>query len=447
MNQDKMHLVNKIFNNETIRTVWDKEQEKYFISVVDIVGVISESDNPRNYWKVLKHRLKQEGNESVTNCNQLKLKASDGKYYNTDVVDIEGMFRIIESIPSKNAEPIKQWLAHLGSERVDEIFDPSIAAQRSIDLYRAKGYDEVWIAKRVKGIQDRKTLTDVWQAGNITEEKEFAILTNEIYKEWSGMSAKEYKQYKGLRKESLRDNMSDIEVALADLGEIATRELAKKLDYMTPNRLLEEIIVCFEFYQKLILVGNIHDAIICLDYLLTLASSMETLGFTIEDFVLYLGSMIEAKMEIRYKEAKGSGNSVKIMNIHKSKGLEFPICYFAGFHQGFNLRDLQSRFMVDSTYGILTPFYKEGIGTLFTKQLIKNKYLEEEIAESLTFIFAELYEAPSYKEICKIMNENIMDFVENVEEYIDDIQNHELYEQFVSYRNSIKKSEKENVNE
>ena len=227
MNQDKMHLVNKIFNNETIRTVWDKEQEKYFISVVDIVGVISESDNPRNYWKVLKHRLKQEGNESVTNCNQLKLKASDGKYYNTDVVDIEGMFRIIESIPSKNAEPIKQWLAHLGSERVDEIFDPSIAAQRSIDLYRAKGYDEVWIAKRVKGIQDRKTLTDVWQAGNITEEKEFAILTNEIYKEWSGMSAKEYKQYKGLRKESLRDNMSDIEVALADLGEIATRKLAK----------------------------------------------------------------------------------------------------------------------------------------------------------------------------------------------------------------------------
>lgn len=145
----------------------------------------------------------------------------------TDVVDIEGMFRIIKSIPSKNAEPIKQRLAHLSSERVDEIFDPSIAAQRSIDLYRAKGYDEVWIAKRVKGIQDRKTLTDVWQAGNITEEKEFAILTNEIYKEWSGMSAKEYKQYKGLRKESLRDNMSDIEVALADLGEIATRELAK----------------------------------------------------------------------------------------------------------------------------------------------------------------------------------------------------------------------------
>ena len=228
MKQDKTYLINKIFNNENIRTVWDKESEKYYISVVDVVGILSESENPRNYWKVLKHRLKKEGNESVTKCNQLKLKSSDGKYYNTDVVDIEGMFRIIESIPSKNAEPIKQWLAKLGRERIDEVFDPSIAVQRSIDLYRAKGYDETWIQKRVKGIQDRKQLTDVWKAGNIKEGKEYAILTNEIYKEWSGMSAKEYKQYKGLRKESLRDNMSDIEVTLADLGEIATRELAKK---------------------------------------------------------------------------------------------------------------------------------------------------------------------------------------------------------------------------
>ncbi|MBR3362876.1 MAG: phage antirepressor protein [Bacilli bacterium] len=228
MNQDKMHLINKIFNNETIRTVWDKEEEKYYISVVDIVGVVSESDNPGNYWKVLKYRLKQEGNESVTNCNQLKLKSSDGKYYNTDVVDIEGMFRIIESVPSKNAEPIKQWLAKLGGERIDEVFDPSIATQRSIDLYRAKGYDEKWIAKRMKGIQDRKQLTDVWKEGGITEGKEYAILTNEIYQEWSCMKASEYKAFKGLRKESLRDNMSDIEVALADLGEIATREIAKK---------------------------------------------------------------------------------------------------------------------------------------------------------------------------------------------------------------------------
>ena len=198
------------------------------ISVVDIVGVLSESTNPRNYWKVLKHRLKEEGNESVTNCNQLKLKSSDGKYYNTDVVDIENMFRLIESIPSKNAEPIKQWLAKLGKERIDEIFDPSIAAQRSMDLYRTKGYDEAWIQKRLKGMQDRKQLTDVWKDGDIKEGKEFAILTNEIYKSWSGMNAKEYKEYKGLRKESLRDNMSDIEVTLADLGEIATREIAKK---------------------------------------------------------------------------------------------------------------------------------------------------------------------------------------------------------------------------
>lgn len=228
MNQDKMHLVNKIFNNETIRTVWDKEQEKYFISVVDIVSVISESNNPQTYWRVLKKRLKDEGNETVTNCNALKLKAKDGKYRMTDVVDIEGMFRIIESIPSKNAEPIKQWLAKLGSERIDETFDPSLAAQRTIDLYRSKGYDEKWISKRIKGIQDRKQLTDVWKDGGITESKEYSILTNEIYKEWSGMTAKEYKSFKGLRKESLRDNMSDVEVALADLGEIATREIAKR---------------------------------------------------------------------------------------------------------------------------------------------------------------------------------------------------------------------------
>ena len=227
-NQNKMHLVNKIFNNETIRTVWDKETEKYYISVVDIVHILSGSNNPRNYWKVLKHRLKNEGNESVTNCNQLKLKAPDGKYYNTDVVDIEGMFRIIESIPSKNAEPIKLWLAKLGSERIDEVFDPSLAIQRSIDLYRTKGYDEVWIAKRIKFLQDRKELTDIWKESGLENNLDYAILTNEIYKTWSGFTAKEYKQHKGLRKESLRDNMSDIELTLADLGEIATREIAKE---------------------------------------------------------------------------------------------------------------------------------------------------------------------------------------------------------------------------
>ena len=227
MKESQMHLINKMFNSETIRTVWSKEEQKYYISVVDIVGILSESRDGRKYWNKLKQRLGNEGNESVTNCHQLKLKSSDGKYYKTDVVDIEGMFRIIESIPSKNAEPIKLWLARLGRERIDEVFDPSIAVQRSIDTYRAKGYDEEWIIKRIKGIQDRKKLTDVWKEGGVTSEVEFAILTNDIYKEWSGMTADEYKDFKGLRKESLRDNMTDIEVAFADLGEIATRELVK----------------------------------------------------------------------------------------------------------------------------------------------------------------------------------------------------------------------------
>ena len=228
MNQDKMHIVNKLFNNETIRTVWDNEKEKYYISVVDIVRVLTGSTNPQTYWRVLKKRLKDEGNETVTNCNALKLKAQDGKYRLTDVVDIEGMFRIIESIPSKNAEPIKGWLAKLGSERIDETFDPSLAVQRAIDTYRAKGYDEDWIIKRIKGIQDRKKLTEVWKDNGVDSNLEYAILTNDIYREWSGMTAKEYKEFKGLRKESLRDNMSDIEVLLADIGEITTRELAKK---------------------------------------------------------------------------------------------------------------------------------------------------------------------------------------------------------------------------
>jgi len=228
MKEAQMHLINKLFNNETIRTVWSKEDEKYYISVVDIVAILSESKDGRKYWNKLKQRLSEEGNETVTNCHQLKLKARDGKYRLTDVVDIEGMFRIIESIPSPNAEPLKLWLAHLGKERIDETFDPSITVQRAIDTYRAKGYDEKWIAKRIRGIQDRKELTDIWQENGITEGKEYAILTNEIYKEWSGMTAKEYKEYKGLRKESLKDNMSSIEIILTDLSEETTKRLAEK---------------------------------------------------------------------------------------------------------------------------------------------------------------------------------------------------------------------------
>ena len=228
MRESQMHLINKMFNNETIRTVWNKEEEKYYISVVDIVGILSESENPQVYWRVMKKRLKDEGNETVTNCNQLKLKAQDGKYRLTDVTDIEGIFRIIESIPSKNAEPIKQWLAHLGKERIDEVFDPSLTVQRALEVYRKKGYDEEWISKRIKGIQERKKLTDVWKEGGVESNIEYAMLTNEIYKTWSGMNASEYKEYKGLRKESLRDNMTDIEVLLTDLGELTTRDIAKE---------------------------------------------------------------------------------------------------------------------------------------------------------------------------------------------------------------------------
>src|SRR5574344_93151 len=228
MNQNKMHLISKIFNNETIRMVWDKEDEKYYISVVDMVGVLSESDRPRKYWSDLKSQLLKEENEVSEKVGQLKLKSKDGKYRLTDVCDIEEMFRIIESIPSKNAEPIKSWLAKLGSERIDEVFDPSITVERAINTYRTKGYDETWISKRIKGLQTRVELTDVWKDNGITEPLEYAILTNEIYKTWSGMTAKEYKQHKGLRKESLRDNMDSIEVTLADLGEEATKRIAHK---------------------------------------------------------------------------------------------------------------------------------------------------------------------------------------------------------------------------
>lgn len=228
MQQDKKYIINKIFNNKKIRIVWDIEEEKYYISVVDVVGVLSQSENPRDYWyKIKKRTQKDEQIELSTICRQLKLTAADGKKYNTDVADVTGMFRIIESIPSKNAEPIKRWLAHLGSERIDEVFDPSIVVQRAIDLYRAKGYDEDWIIKRIKGIQDRKRLTNVWQENGVNSDFEYAILTNEIYKQWSGMTAQEYKKYKGLRKESLRDNMSDLETLLADIGEVTTKEMAK----------------------------------------------------------------------------------------------------------------------------------------------------------------------------------------------------------------------------
>ena len=228
MEENKLHVISKIFNSDDIRIVWSSKEEKYYISIVDVVGVLSESKDQQAYWRKLKQRLKSEGNETVTNCHALKLVSKDGKYRLTDVCDIEGMFRIIQSVPSKKVEPLKEWLAKLGSDRVDETFDPSIGLQRAIDLYRNKGYDEAWIAKRIKALQERKQLTDIWQENGVKGSNEYAILTNEIYKTWSGMSAKEYKEFKGLRKENLRDNMDSIELILTDLSEEATKLIAEE---------------------------------------------------------------------------------------------------------------------------------------------------------------------------------------------------------------------------
>ena len=228
MNQEKLETIVGLFEGKEIRSIWDSEKEDYYFSVVDVVNALANPKDARKYWSVLKSRLKKEGSEVTTNCSQLKMLAPDGKMRLRDAMKTNDILRLIESIPSPKAEPFKMWLANLGSERIDEVFDPSIAAQRAVDIYRAKGYDEKWIAKRLKGIQDRKQLTDVWQEGGITDGKEYAILTNEIYKEWSGMTAKEYKQYKGLRKESLRDNMDNIEIILTDLSEETTKRLSEK---------------------------------------------------------------------------------------------------------------------------------------------------------------------------------------------------------------------------
>ena len=225
---NKLETITNLFEKKEIRSIWNKEEEEYYFSVVDVIGALTDSNEPRKYWSVLKNRLKKEGSDLTTKCSQLKLKSRDGKSYNQDVLDTKGIFRLIESVPSPKAEPFKLWLANLGSERIDEVFDPEIAVNRAIEYYRNKGYDDEWIKTRLNGILNRKKLTDVWKAGGIKESYEYALLTNEIYKEWSGMTAKEYKEYKGLRKESLRDNMTDIEVVLTDLGEIPTRNIAKK---------------------------------------------------------------------------------------------------------------------------------------------------------------------------------------------------------------------------
>lgn len=228
MKNDKLETISNLFEGEEIRSIWDAKKEEYYFSVVDVVKALTDSANPRKYWSVLKGRLKNEGSEVTTNCSQLKMLAPDGKMRLSDAMKTKDILRLIESIPSPKAEPFKLWLANLGNDRINEIFDPELAINRAIDYYRGRGYDDRWIEARLKGILDRKKLTDVWKENGITRNYEYGILTNEIYKEWSGMKANEYKDFKGIRKESLRDNMSDIEVALTDLGELATRELAKK---------------------------------------------------------------------------------------------------------------------------------------------------------------------------------------------------------------------------
>ena len=230
MKEEKLKTITNLFEGNEVRSVWDNEQEEYYFSVVDVIAILTDNEysKARNYWKWLKGKLIDEGSELVSNTNQLKMIAKDGKLRDTDVLDTKGILRLIESIPSPKAEKFKLWLANLGSERIDEVFDPEIAINRAVKYYRAKGYDDDWIKVRLSAIVDRFKLTDIWKKGGISEPLEYAMLTNEIYKSWSGMTAREYKDFKGLRKESLRDNMTDIEVALTNVGEIATRNIARK---------------------------------------------------------------------------------------------------------------------------------------------------------------------------------------------------------------------------
>ena len=228
MKDDKLETISNLFEGREIRSIWDSEKEEYYFSVVDVIGALTDSNIPKRYWSDLKRRITEEGSELYENIVRLKLKAQDGKLRETDTLDTKGILRLIESVPSPKAEPFKMWLASLGSERIDEVFNPEIAIDRAIDYYRKKGYSDEWIEVRLKSILNRKKLTDVWKEGGITKPMEYAMLTNEIYKGWSGMKASEYKAYKNIRKESLRDNMTDIEVALINIGEIAARDIARE---------------------------------------------------------------------------------------------------------------------------------------------------------------------------------------------------------------------------
>lgn len=230
------HEISKLFDDRKIRTVWDDKEEKWYFSIVDVVGALTDqpdTDHARNYWKVLKHRLKKEGNESVTNCNQLKLLSSDGKSYKTDVADTEQLFRLIQSIPSHKAEPIKQWIAHVASERIDQLQDPELSIQQAMMDYKRLGYSDNWINQRLKSIEIRKDLTDQWKLHNVEEGIQYATLTDIIYQHWAGKTAKEYKDFKGLKKENLRDNMTNEELVLNMLAELSTTSITKSKNPQT----------------------------------------------------------------------------------------------------------------------------------------------------------------------------------------------------------------------
>jgi len=230
----------QIFEDKRIRTAWNEETEEWYFSVVDVVGVLTDSPNPRKYWSVLKTRLKKEGNESATNCSQLKLKShTDGKSYKTDVANTEQLLRIIQSIPSPKAEPFKLWLAQVGRERIEETIDPELTIERALETYLKKGYTREWINQRLQAIQVRKELTDEWDARGVQKGVEYAILTDEITKAWSGMSTRKYKNFKGLTKENLRDNMSTLELVLNMLAEATTTELSKTKNPQTFKENLE----------------------------------------------------------------------------------------------------------------------------------------------------------------------------------------------------------------
>lgn len=223
---DKMNNEIKIFEGNQIRSVWDNDKEEWYFSVVDVVGTLTDSKDPGAYWRKLKQRLKEEGSEVVTFCHGLKLKAADGKMRESDVADMQGIFRIIQSVPSPKAEPFKMWLAEVGKERLDEIVDPELTIERALETYLRKGYSREWINQRLQAIQVRKELTDSWQEHGVKEGLEYAILTNEISKAWSGMTTREYKDFKGLKKQNLRDNMSTTELILNMLAETATKDIA-----------------------------------------------------------------------------------------------------------------------------------------------------------------------------------------------------------------------------